>query len=183
MLLPKNLARKDLTEIRAWISKHTPNKITIQVFTFSILEPGTRDQSEHALSQCETTLHCNVVSYWLGACTKWSLWHSLLGEYDMGQGTKSMIHQKNLLVTWEIWCHMPWCHKDYKKKYPGPLMLTSWSMLQSKEIIIHIKRKFISFQSENKSCAIVSNHSDCCHTCLSMSDDDYNLLYAIYAWT
>ena len=36
--------------------------------------PGTRDHSVHALSQWETTLHCNVVSHWLGSYTKWSLW-------------------------------------------------------------------------------------------------------------
>ena len=33
-----------------------------------------RDHSVHASSQWETTLHCNVVSHWLGAYTKWSLW-------------------------------------------------------------------------------------------------------------
>ena len=33
----------------------------------------SRDHSVHAPSQCKMTLHCNVVSYWLGACTKWSL--------------------------------------------------------------------------------------------------------------
>ena len=32
-----------------------------------------RDQFVYAPSQLETTLHCNVVSYWLGAYTKWSL--------------------------------------------------------------------------------------------------------------
>ena len=32
-----------------------------------------RDHFVCALSQWETTLHCNVVSHWLGAYTKWSL--------------------------------------------------------------------------------------------------------------
>ena len=32
-----------------------------------------RDLFVHAPSQWETTLHCNVVSHWLGAYTKWSL--------------------------------------------------------------------------------------------------------------
>ena len=32
-----------------------------------------RDQSVHAPSQWETTLHCKVVSHWLSAYTKWSL--------------------------------------------------------------------------------------------------------------
>ena len=33
-----------------------------------------RDLSVHAPSQWETTLHCNVISHWLCAYTKWSLW-------------------------------------------------------------------------------------------------------------
>ena len=38
-----------------------------------------RDHFVYVPSQWETTLHCNVVSYWLGAYTKWSLsWHPLL---------------------------------------------------------------------------------------------------------
>ena len=32
-----------------------------------------RDHSVYAPSQWETTLHCNVVSHWLSAYTKWSL--------------------------------------------------------------------------------------------------------------
>ena len=32
-----------------------------------------RDHFVHAPKQWETTLQCNVVSHWLGACTKWSL--------------------------------------------------------------------------------------------------------------
>ena len=36
---------------------------------------GIRDHSVHAPIQWEATLHCNVVSHWLGACTDWSLWH------------------------------------------------------------------------------------------------------------
>ena len=33
----------------------------------------SRDHFVNVLSQWETTLHCNVVSHWLGAYTKWSL--------------------------------------------------------------------------------------------------------------
>ena len=33
-----------------------------------------RAHSVHAPCQWETTLHCNVVSHWLGAYTKWSLY-------------------------------------------------------------------------------------------------------------
>ena len=32
-----------------------------------------QDYSVHVLSQWEMTLHCNVISHWLGTCTKWSL--------------------------------------------------------------------------------------------------------------
>ena len=33
-----------------------------------------RDDFVYAPSQWETTLQCNVVSHWLGACTEWSCW-------------------------------------------------------------------------------------------------------------
>ena len=36
---------------------------------------NTRDHFVHAPSQWEMTLHCNVISHWLGAYTKWSLVH------------------------------------------------------------------------------------------------------------
>ena len=35
-----------------------------------------RDHFVYARSKWETTLHCNVVSHWLGAYTKWSLCYS-----------------------------------------------------------------------------------------------------------
>ena len=31
------------------------------------------DHFVYAPNQCETMLHCNIVSHWLDACTKWSL--------------------------------------------------------------------------------------------------------------
>ena len=37
------------------------------------LEQNGRDHFSYAPSQWETTLHCNVVSHWLGAYTKWTL--------------------------------------------------------------------------------------------------------------
>ena len=36
-----------------------------------------RDHFVHTPSQWGTTLHSKVVSYWLGACTKWSIWYDL----------------------------------------------------------------------------------------------------------
>ena len=40
--------------------------------SFEILRV-TRGHFVYVPSQWETTLHCNVVSHWLGACTKWAL--------------------------------------------------------------------------------------------------------------
>ena len=45
----------------------------------SILSTYPRwDHFVYAPSQCETTFQCNVVSHWLGACTKWFLSHHRL---------------------------------------------------------------------------------------------------------
>ena len=40
----------------------------------NIRSGGCRDPSMHAPSQWDRMLHCNVISHWLGAYTKWSLW-------------------------------------------------------------------------------------------------------------
>ena len=37
---------------------------------------NTRDHFVYAPRQWETTLQCNVVSHWQGACTEWSLHHT-----------------------------------------------------------------------------------------------------------
>ena len=42
----------------------------------TIIYHDSRDHFVSAPSQWETTLHCNVVSHWLGAYTKWFLWHN-----------------------------------------------------------------------------------------------------------
>ena len=44
-----------------------------QAITCTNGDPVYRDHFVYAPSQWETTLHCNVVSHWLGAYTKWSL--------------------------------------------------------------------------------------------------------------
>ena len=46
--------------------------ITWKVFSW-IKSSAKRDQFVHALSQWETTLHCNIISHWLGTYTIWSL--------------------------------------------------------------------------------------------------------------
>ena len=43
----------------------------------------SRDHFVYAPSQCETILHCNVVSHWLGAYTKWSLLKSYAWKDDI----------------------------------------------------------------------------------------------------
>ena len=43
-----------------------------------------RDQFVNAPSQWEMTLHCNIISYWLGTYTKWSLsQHTLQHQYGL----------------------------------------------------------------------------------------------------
>ena len=37
------------------------------------IQNDTRDHFVYVTSQWEMTLHCNVISHWLGTCTKWSL--------------------------------------------------------------------------------------------------------------
>ena len=49
------------------------NIVDLMAWCCRILVLLTRDYSVHAPSQWETTLHCNVVSHWLGAYTNWSL--------------------------------------------------------------------------------------------------------------
>ena len=50
--MPANTPRQDTQDHRGWAG---------------------RDLFVYATSQWETTLHCNVVSHWLGAYTKWTL--------------------------------------------------------------------------------------------------------------
>ena len=46
--------------------------ITFDILVISIY--WNREHFVHAPSQWRTMLHCNIVSHWLGAYTKWSLW-------------------------------------------------------------------------------------------------------------
>ena len=50
-----------------------PENPILEVLRVKHVAPLWRDHFVYTLSQWETTLHCNVVSYWLGAYTKWSL--------------------------------------------------------------------------------------------------------------
>ena len=51
-----------------WLS-YLNNGIFLTLLTHHLY----RDRFVYVLSQWETTLHCNIVSHWLGAYTKWSL--------------------------------------------------------------------------------------------------------------
>ena len=42
----------------------------------------TRDHFVYAPRQWETTLQCNVVSHWLGACTEWSLYTPITRPWE-----------------------------------------------------------------------------------------------------
>ena len=73
----------------------------------------------HAPSQWETTLHCNLVSHWLGAYTKWSL-NSLehllrmkfmsTCEIALGWMPQNVLGDKSALVWVMAFCLMAPCH-------------------------------------------------------------------------
>ena len=55
-----------------WLSVDSPHKGPVTQRAFPC--HGYSDHFVPAPTQWETTLHCNIVSYWLGAYTKLSLW-------------------------------------------------------------------------------------------------------------
>ena len=69
-----------------WVTSRLKTKLTMAgLYGFqriSSLIGLTRDHFEHAPSQLETRLHCNVISHWLGAYTKWSLFNRKLNEQN-----------------------------------------------------------------------------------------------------
>ena len=52
------------------------NSMVYSEYTANLLI--TRNHFVHAPSQWETTLHCNVVSHWLGTYTEWSLYNMII---------------------------------------------------------------------------------------------------------
>ena len=56
---------------KAWFSQWIV--CTSRIKTCSNITWYCRDHSVHALSQWEMTFYCNIISYWLSTCTKWSL--------------------------------------------------------------------------------------------------------------
>ena len=66
-----------------------------------------RDHFVYAPSQWETTLHCNVVSHWLGAYTTPSQWvttlHCNVVSHWLGAHTK-----RNTSNEWRIWFMLCW---------------------------------------------------------------------------
>ena len=70
-----------------WVTSRLKTKLTMAGLyhgfqRISSLIGLTRDHFEHAPSQLETRLHCNVISHWLGAYTKWSLFNRKLNEQN-----------------------------------------------------------------------------------------------------
>ena len=58
-----------------------------------------REHSVHALSQWETTLHCNIVSHWLGAYTKSSLiaWTDAASMFEIQTQINSWVDKPSLI--------------------------------------------------------------------------------------
>ena len=71
-----------------------------------------RDHFVYAPNQWETTLHCNVVSHWLGAYTKWSLHfrsvtpHEQIGEVIHVIPSKYAISNMTQQWQWLQWYHI-----------------------------------------------------------------------------
>ena len=65
-----------------WLIRHIMTHICVMVVWIWVMALSSnidqsfmqRDHFVYAPSQWETTLQCNVVSHWLGACKKWSLY-------------------------------------------------------------------------------------------------------------
>ena len=49
---------------------------------------------QHVPNQWETTLHCNIISHWLGAYTKWSLLNYKMTSHHFTQRPKSPLTNK-----------------------------------------------------------------------------------------
>ena len=58
-----------------------------------------RNHSGHALSQWETTLHCNAVSHWLSPCTEWSLFPIQISHYQ-----HTSFYIRGVQYTAQLWC-------------------------------------------------------------------------------
>ena len=81
-----------------------------------------RDHFVPALSQWETTLHCNVVSRWLGPCTKWSLHpfqitathclESLEKQYHTCISYMYILYMYNEIYGSQAWNELQWFFKD-----------------------------------------------------------------------
>ena len=90
-----------------------------------------RDHFVHSPSQWKDTLHCSVVSHWLGACTKWSLdFICILWGYLSG------IWAVAIEATLSNWCNT---NKIVQKK----VMCIRWSDVPAKVILLPFSIFFI----------------------------------------
>ena len=103
-----------------------------------------KDHSVHALSQWETTLHCNVVSQWLGAYTKWSLLYlSVMKHWSMADKLCDAKYDVNSLwPSGKTWHHtvcllliqvMAWCYLAASHFLSHYWFITSYGLLHSHE--------------------------------------------------
>ena len=73
-----------------------PLGITIAKSLLQLWLVSFRDHFVYAPSQCETTLHCNVVSHWLGTYTKWSLIIHTKLHYALQDHTSYELHSNHV---------------------------------------------------------------------------------------
>ena len=67
---------------------------------------GYRDYFQYAPSQSETTLHCNIISHWLGAYTKWSLGiYMYCTEIILDMGSANERHCYKVTLSLIGWAH------------------------------------------------------------------------------
>ena len=89
-----------LVNLVSWVAVVWYKLIWWISFRVTSLTLGNKDRFVNAPSQWEVTLHCNVVSHWLGAFTKWSLGNHMIssGQWSNPEGCGQM-NQMNLLRT------------------------------------------------------------------------------------
>ena len=120
---------------------HHPNgfqmKHELKSFSCFTLWYVYREHFVYVPSQWEATLQCNVVSHWLGTCTKWSL---CVEHYTDSHHVQSYTINPQQLKAYELWTpSRVWC-RDVNTLAPGN-PLTLWPL--DNVIGISIFRHFI----------------------------------------
>ena len=69
-------------KLSKFLSLNCASKRNISTFCLTLIYIGIIFMN--APNQWEMTFHCNVISHWLGACTKWSLYMYLWWDFFVG---------------------------------------------------------------------------------------------------